>query len=736
MAYNKREHLEDNIKAIEIAFRVQKEKRSATEEEILALRKYSGFGGLKAVLLPYQTEQDLKMWSKADAPLFPLVKKLYDTIRENSSSELVFKMYSSSIKNSILSAFYTPQELVKAIADAVADSGVVVKRFLDPSAGQGVFADNFVKDGIEAVSFEKESITGSILGALHPDVNVRVEGFERIEESYNNYFDVIASNIPFGDVKVFDPAYTKSEDQTRRSAANTLHNYFFAKGLDTLRDGGVLAFITSQGVMNSQTNEPIRQMLMEQSNLISAIRLPNNLFSENAGTEVGSDLIILQKNTNKVGLSEEEQRFVEAELRPTGVTWNKYFNNLNRVVHSSWKLDTDPYGKPAIIFKHTEGNEKIAEGVKRILDFDIAKNLDKELYNKSSLSVPYVPSEPIVREDPIVELLQEQATEEEVKRPLASLFGDVAPKDEKPASKKIIEERDFDGETLPHYKKGTIVIDNDEIGFLSAINHNGAKFTPLGVNSRQDAKIRAYLPMREVYFKLFNFESKQLTEDFDSRKKLNELYDAFVQKYKELNTKLNSKVVLMDANGRDMLALERVVDQQYVKADILDHPVAFSISEEVEINNAHDALSASLNKYGEVNLDYMEELLDKPQSTVIEELGSSIFYNPLMDSYEIKDRFIAGNVIEKAERIDSYLVDNPNDERAKMSLTALQEAFPPKITFEELDFNLGERWIPDALYEEFASELFQVKVHIKYSEHLDDYSVEGSGYNAIISSAK
>ena len=737
MAYNKREHLEDNINAIEIAFKLSRERRSATTEELATLKKYSGFGGIKAILLPYEKESDIASWSKSDQPLFPLVKKLYATLKENSLSEMEFKGYVSTVKNSILSAFYTPQSVVQSIADSLSNKGLKIDRFLDPSAGQGAFVDSFLKNNseIQAVNFEKENITGKILAALHPTVDVRIEGFERIDNDLNNYFDVVSSNIPFGDVKIFDPAYTRSDDEVKRSVANTLHNYFFAKGIDTLREGGVLAFITSQGVMNSQQNTQIREMLLSKAHLISAVRLPNNLFSENAGTDVGSDLIILQKDSNKQLLSEAEQRFIQSELRPTGVTWNRYFNNLQRVVHTSWKQDTDPYGKPAIIFTHKGGEQGVAQQLSRILDFDINKNLNVELYNSNSQTTQYIKPEPRILFTPTERILDErtQGNNNEPKKALPTLFGNNPEVEKQVPQKEIPIERVYTGESLSHHKKGSIVIDGDDLGYLSAWSKNSARFTPLDVNSRQEAKLRAYIPLRDTYYKLFNYEADNLTEDYAGRKALNTLYDSFVEKHKEFNTRLNSKLILTDANGRDMLGLERVVGSDISKADIFDHPVAFSIQkDDVVISNSTEALSASLNQYGEVNLPYMAEVLGKSDTEIIDDLKDTIFYNPIVDNYEIKDRFIAGNVIEKAEQIESYLLDNPNDNSSKLSLQVLKDNFPERIGFEELDFNFGERWIPTELYERYASELYQTDVKINYSESLDDFAVKANGYNAII----
>ena len=246
MAFNRKTKLRDNTEAIKLLFQLDKEKRTATVEEREVLAKYCGFGGLKQILNPVSSIADVMQWSKSDAELFPQVAELHGIIRKNSANEQEYKQYVASLKNSILSAFYTPQPVVQAIADTLHERGIAIDRFLDPSAGQGAFSDAFVNEDTKAMSFEKDLLTGKLLSALHPSADVRIDGFEKIEKEYNNYFDVVSSNIPFGDIAVFDPLYTKSDDPTRRAAAKTIHNYFFAKGLDTIREVGVLAFITSQ----------------------------------------------------------------------------------------------------------------------------------------------------------------------------------------------------------------------------------------------------------------------------------------------------------------------------------------------------------------------------------------------------------------------------------------------------------------------------------------------------------
>jgi hypothetical protein len=194
---------------------------------------------------------------------------------------------------------------------------------------------------------------------------------------------VIASNIPFGDTAVFDTSFSKSGDPAKRQATRAVHNYFFLKGIDTLREGGLLAFITSQGMMNSPSNEPVREWLMKNANLVSAVRLPNNLMSDNAGTEVGSDLIILQKNSNKTELTTEEQAFIKSRTLSNGININNYFQDFSRVVHTKSSVDKDLYGKPGLVFIHEGGIRGMANDLKTALVADCSKNLNRELYRNN-----------------------------------------------------------------------------------------------------------------------------------------------------------------------------------------------------------------------------------------------------------------------------------------------------------------------------------------------------------------
>jgi len=299
MSFNKKAHLTANIEAIRLAFELEKEHRQPTAKERVAIQLYSGFGGLKCILNPAQTLSDYAYWPKSELDLFPLVAELQVLIRENSNTEEQYKRYWGSLKNSILTSFYTPSEIVTTIADTLQKSGITPSRFLDPSAGMGEFISAFQQTAPEIssiTSFEKDLLTGKLLSQLYPNNTVNINGFEEIESRYNNYFDIVSSNIPFGDVSAFDFGFSKSKEKAKQQSTRTIHNYFFIKGVDTLREGGILAFITSQGVMNSPQNEVIRQWLMDNTNFISAVRLPNNLFVDSANTEVGSDLIVLQKN--------------------------------------------------------------------------------------------------------------------------------------------------------------------------------------------------------------------------------------------------------------------------------------------------------------------------------------------------------------------------------------------------------------------------------------------------------
>lgn len=658
-AYNKKEHLRANIDAIKIAFALRAEKRAATTDELTVLQGYSGFGALKCILSPASSTDDIQHWH-SDRELFPLVMELHGVIGHNTENESQYRQYVQSLKNSVLTAFYTPTEVAEVIAQSLHKAGVTPTQILDPSAGMGGFVAAFNRVAAPdrtIISCEKEILTGQMLTALHPESEVRIRGFEEIEPTLNGTFDIVSSNIPFGDVAVFDPAFVQETDPARKQARLSLHNYFFVKGVDMLREGGVLAFITSQGVMNAPSNEPVREWLMNNCDLVSAVRLPNNLFSENAGTEVGSDLIVLQKNTTKTSLSEDEQRFIKAERRPSGVVFNTYFRSMAQMVHTSWKQDTDPYGKPAIVLHHEGGAVGISADLGAILQADLAARLHMERYHSHTLAKPVAATQ-----------------------------------------------------------SGQLTL-----------------FEGMEPTKTDEQKLRCYTQIRDAYNRLYDIESQRQIEQPELRAELNRHYDAFVAQYGYLNDRANNGLVRMDAGGAEVLALERRVEGKTVKADIFDGPVAFTLNKLEVVGNAREALAASLNKFGSVDLNYMVSLLDETsQEELLQELHGKVYYNPLVERYEIAEQFVAGNVVAKAEELGHYLLEHSEDKRAVVSLQALKEATPTPIPFHDLDFNFGERWIPTEVYNAFASQLFDTKVHIHYNSSADEFSVRCDHPNATI----
>ena len=1050
MAYNKKAVLEGNTEAIRVILRLEKERREATEAEKVLLRGYQGFGGLKCVLNRCDNPDDLRYWSASEQNLFAPTQRLKQMIYRDAVDASTAKRYWESIKASVLTSFYTDTRIVSAIAEALSAADVQVRRCLDPSAGMGAFTETFAKSAGMVDAMEKDLLTARITQALHPygkdNIFVRQEPFEAIGElEEKDKYDLITSNIPFGDFMVYDRSYSKGENILKRESTRTIHNYFFVKGLDTIKEGGLLAFITSQGVLDSPKNEAIRRYLLQNSRLISAIRLPSGMFSENAGTDVGSDLIVLQKQSGKEIGEGIEQQFVQTASVPKGDGFSIAFNH-NSLFEGEWKdishrtiatertMGTDPYGKPVWEYTFDGSIEDMADSLCTQLSLEVEQRFDRKLYETgipmteeewqvhvdkmvqkvqgglkteqppllqeskdkeekkedkedekeeenaynlmpdstkkqlpklyatekqligdrtayaryffpmgayTAYMLEYDPKErigfgavtmgygwelgymslkemeevkihglgierdlyfkptklheiaeleEIVRgqytKEPIIEEIKDESRQE-VQKPVQEdnqpqamveqveevlkveeaapvlhtepetepapegvpvitlqrqyeqesreirtdveapremngqtvffdedhhpimdstieteameqfLFApeeyslwtqDVArvnneikeaaqqkkvsdnqplsaSRQPKPArstpsssrrSKKtasapvrepslfdFMEEaeprkpqpiaevkKEFDASPRPflsspdsHLRDGSIVVQNGQVGFLSDLKRHPT-FNPMDLPFAQLSRLKAYIEIRESYHRLYDYEANNQAEDKEEREKLNRLYDGYVGRWGYFNQKTNTDVIKMDATGVEMLFLERSENGKYIKADIFDHPTAFSTSELSIASDPMEALGASLNKYGTVELDYMSSLLpDMEESDMLSALEGRIFYNPEEDSYEVADKFISGNVIEKAERIESWLLDHPEHEEAKQSLTALRAATPTPIPFADLDFNLGERWIPAKVYGKFASEFFETDIRVSYHSNMDEYAI-------------
>ena len=953
MAFNRKQKLRDNIEAVRTAFTLDRERRTPTERERALLERYCGFGGLKCILNPAKELADAVHWVKSDLELFAPTVELHRIIRENSRDETEYKRYVDSLKASVLTAFYTPQAITDTIVDVLHDKKVRPKLVLEPSAGMGAFIAPVLSDNpqAEVMAFEKDLLTGKMLGHLYPQQKIRTEGFEKIEKPFLNRFDLAISNIPFGDIAVFDPEYTNGS-VFKKIAARKVHTYFFLKGLDTVRDGGIVAFITSQGVLDTEGNGGTRYMMMRKADLVSAIRLPNNLFTEDANTEVGCDLIILQKNEGKEELSEEDKRLGDVvKNNHTGISTNGYFfDHPEYIIHTEAKRDTDPYGKPAMVYTHSGGVEGIATDLYRILSADLSARLDLERYNgvkaekretqtifvqpqvqevqqpkveieektvqpnaeavksapqvvetkqheapvmdlydlfgytqeerrlaerglkpdrkkgtKSKRRKPVQPSlfpmpadwqgvtakkeneaargrsaetapaispeevreiEEIIRqgasgmpesrhEEPVpmhgktegatapaedddpedavyrsldwetnppingfyemmMSLTPEKRAElrrmgkekmdanaakqadtvrpqsihpvypvengfeaegrrriERVEREVREEEAALTPEERQRRKEEAMMPRPFKGIMEPHLKEGSMVWEHTggvrfQIGVLKDVTKYGATFQPLDMEGMQAQKAQLYIDLRNTYERLYAHEAENHEENALLRRNLNTYYDEFVMRYGNLNAKHNAKLILMDASGRNMLSLERGENGKFVKADIFDHPVSFSQETLAGVESPEEALSASLNRYGGVNLPYMESLCDLPQADILEALKGRVFYNPLADGYEIADRFIAGNVVQKTADVEDWIKENEGHgmlPQAQESLAALRESIPEQIPFEDLDFNFGERWIPTGVYAAYMSRLFDTEVRITYSENIDEYAV-------------
>jgi len=634
----KLQRLRDNIAAIECALKGENNKE--------ALRKYSGFGGMNFILNPVL---DKSRWSKGDMAYYEDTARLVHLLAEHSRTMEEASRWMTSLKQSVLTAFYTPREIPGAIFKSIFGNrkeyhakGFLPGTMLDPAAGMGVFGtmckyvDTAYTGSISVTYFEKDILTATMLKALRGDGGsfVYCDGFENFPGDELGTYDLVSTNVPFGDIAVFDPAYTNGDSQVRRDAAKMIHRYFVLKGLDALRDGGLLAYIITSNYINNDQEQ--LQEALKQSRLIGAYRLPNNLFKEN-GTEVGTDLLVLQKDVNKKDLSDEECMLLtpmEVEGCPSSLYFQVY--PLHEIA-TSRTAGTDAYGKPGLVYYHEDGVKGVADSLETMLRIGMEK-FDVAIWEKGRT------------------------------------------KDERPAAKA----------------------------------KSGKKPT------KQEADLQV---LHGCYLMLYENEMKSHTVDEENRRNLNELYHEYIGIYGHLNDK-KTRDIAKRLNMVDVLALEvKGDDGKWQKADIFYKPVAFSTEERTGPMTAQEALATSLNDTGIVNIGPMIQMTGLDESELVEQLRGEIFYNPLVKEestgiahrWEIKAKFVCGNVIEKLAQIEPiYEKEKEKGENPCLvadlhtSVEALRAAIPTPIPFEDLDFNLGERWVDPQVYADFASEFFSM----------------------------
>ena len=706
MSYNKLKSLVANVEAIATAMKIRIDDRQATDEEKEVLSRYSGFGGIKDVL-NIGTEHTV-----SDDVAEP-IRKLQDLIGAYPYyDDAMRQAVIDSIKSSVLTAFYTPKFLVDAVTRQIhatfKDNGLQMSTFLEPSAGIGGFLP-VAMPGTRSYAFEKDCLTGFILSLLYDEATTITAGFETIADQHLEHgsFDVIASNIPFGNFRVFDAEMWKKGGIYEQSA-KTIHNYFFVKAMELLNEGGLLAFVAPRGIADTPGNKFVREYLVNHADLITALRLPDTLFMQTSGIEVGSDLLIFQKHSRKATLSLREKMFLQVskEKADTAGTLTDYANKLFTLPKTALATDSrialNQFGKHVRKYQWLGDENAMCQYLSALLKYDFDRYFRKALFaNHGQDNAP-------------VQM---------------SLFGE-------PQTAKGIRAYTENMETW--VKNGAMVVFEGQVGTLrfrksSRYTETAVDFVPVDEGKVNTDRAADYFPIRKAYFELSGREREEQKEYPELRKQLNALYDAFVAKWGFFHDNDNKEFIMLDSLGTEVFTIEMQVGKDIFKADIMREPVAFKKIDGTETLTPIEALASSLNFYGKVDMGYIAQAAGKDEEEIIDTLQGEIFYNPANGEWEHKGKFLAGNVIAKQQKTLSFLpaLAGKEKEWAEASAKALENAIPEPIPYEELDINMGERWIDTKLYADFASELFGVGADVMYFDVNDTYLIRLQGYSPV-----
>ena len=830
MSYNSQQKLKDNLAAIRIALEWKKG-QMLLPEQVEALKRYAGFGGLKAVLFPNTPKEEwikLKA-SKEDLKLYPQITELHQLLQQHFS-EAEYKQVIDSIKNSILTAFYTPEIVPQTVFNVLKAQGIELKNMYEPSSGAGIFISEAAKtfpslNNITAV--EKDLLSGRVLTALSSSipvpVSVQVKGFENTPTDENGKYDLIVSNIPFGSFRVFDESFNDE------ALTGKIHNYFFAKGLDKIKDGGLLAYITTDAFLNSPSNQTAREYLFSHADFTSLNVMPDNLMKDTGNTEAPSHLLIVQKNFNKQSLSEKEELLIatsEQENEFGRYNINQYISQHPEIILGNQiKPGKDQYGKAHETIWQTGDINLIGASLAESISNGFNERFNKEAFALSVIKeeiqegkqLTYLPMPENNPDSSSVQLgLFDTAPIANINRASAYInrldatvidrktarIANIIKTSDKPEHEVFIlvaakstafkqyvyklysntEEIQFpanwmnasaihlelnglsnklqeynhrfrnEGEGIfhvafnnkdgeldelkdlnPFHKEGTLIVYDNKVGFVSYIAGESDRpfFLPSLYEKKDIAFYQQYTAVRDEYLLLADKESNENIEYPELRKQLNESYDALVKGYGILNSTTNKQRILKDeAFGFIVLAsIERKEGDQYFKADILTQSL-IQKQEAFHTDNPVEALAKSLNDRGFVNIEFIAAATDSTETDTLQALGNHIYMNPSNNSWETADQFLSGNVVIKLNSAKEAAENAPENVQLQRSLLALEKIQPEKIPFELLDFNLGERWIPQDYYNRFATHLFELNTAVSYFPSLDTFKVKVESSNA------
>ena len=646
----KKERFRRNIMAIQLLKKCQEENRFATPEEQIVLSKYVGWGGLSEAF-----DENNPAWTTEYLEL---------------SSVLTPEEYASA-RESTLTAFYTPPEVITAIYKAMEQMGFKDGNLLEPSCGIGNFI-GMLPDAMQdskIYGVELDTISAGIAQQLYQKTTIAAQGFEETNLP-DSFFDGVVGNVPFGDFKVSDKRYDKHKF--------LIHDYFFAKSLDKLRPGGVMALVTSKGTMDKETLA-VRKYIAQRAELLGAIRLPNNTFKGNAGTEVVSDILILQKRDRLIDI---EPDWVHLDTDENGIKMNSYFVQHPEMILGEMKMVSGRFGMEATCVPYENA--------------DLAAQLDEAVAN-------------------IYGEITEYEAEEELEEEDNSIPADPTVRN---FSYTVVDDKIYYRENSRMTPVEVSATAENRIKGMIAIRNSVRTLIELQTEDYPDSEIKA------------------------EQERLNRLYDTFSGKYGLINSRANTSAFSQDSSFSLLSALEIIGEDGELerKADMFSKRTIKPHTPVTSVDTASEALAVSLGEKATIDMDYMMELSGKSENEIFEDLKGVIFLNPLYEygnSYEPKylmaDEYLSGNVREKLKIAKNSAELYPED--YKVNVEALQKVQPKDLTASEISVRLGATWLPPDDVQEFIFHLLEtpryaqwnIKVH--FSPFTSEWNIEGKSYD-------